>query len=66
MKRIKKKRGNIKFDSNEYDKKQKEDKVTAKENYTESSLEMKCVTLDLEKKEIIQQTENQEQNWEEN
>ena len=66
MKKIKKKMRNIKFDSNEYDKNQKEEKVSTKENYIESSLEMKYIALELEKKEIILQTKNQERNWEKN
>lgn len=49
-----------------HDKKQKEEKVTTKENYTENHLGKKQVVLEPEKKEKLQQTENEEQNWKEN
>ena len=48
------------------DKKEKEQKITTTESYTESNLEKKYVALESEKNEIIQQTENEEQNWKEN
>ena len=49
-----------------HDKTKREEKVTKKENYTESNLEMKYIALEPEKKGITQQTENQKQNWDEN
>lgn len=49
-----------------HDKKEKEQKVTIKENCTANNLEKKQVALELEKNETIQQTENEEQNWKEN
>ena len=48
-----------------HDKKGKEEKVTIKESYTESNLEKEYVALEPEKNEMIQQTENKEQNWKE-
>ena len=47
-----------------YDKKEKEENVTAKENCTESKLEKKCVAQDSEKKEIIRLTKHKQKNWE--
>ena len=49
-----------------HDKKEKEEKVGTTESYTKSNLEMEYIAMEPEKKdEIIQQTENEEQNWKE-
>ena len=67
MKRVKKEKWKYEISQKQkYDKKEKEEKVTTKENYTESNLEKKYVALEPGKKEIIQQKGNEEQNWAEN
>ena len=45
-----------------HDKKEKEEKLPT----NESNLEKKFVVLESEKNEMIQQTENEDQNWKEN
>ena len=66
IKRGKKKGKNEISQKQKDDKKEKEEKITTTESYTESNLEKKYVALESEKNEIIQQTENEEQNWKEN